>query len=190
MISILPLLIAMSSLSAEERLIEGNPKGAVRVIIVEDLQCPDCAAFREMLDTKLLPKYKDKVAFEHRDFPLAKHAWARPAAAAARYFESVSAELGVVWRRYIMANLKQTTAATVSSRIEKFAAEHRTDAAKAIDASTAKRWLDLVEADFQEGVARGISKTPTVFVNGEPFVETFTVEEISKAIDAALGSRP
>ena len=40
------------------------------------------AAFRRMLDEKLLPKYGDEVAFVHRDFPLAKHAWARQAAAA------------------------------------------------------------------------------------------------------------
>jgi protein-disulfide isomerase len=44
----------------------------------------------------------------------------------------------------------------------------------------------MVEKDYQDGVARGVSKTPTVFVNGRPFIETFTVEEISKAIDAEL----
>jgi protein-disulfide isomerase len=43
-----------------------------------------------------------------------------------------------------------------------------------------------VEKDFQEGVARGVSKTPTVFVNGRPFIERFTFEEISKGIDEAL----
>ena len=44
----------------------------------------------------------------------------------------------------------------------------------------------LVEEDFQDGVARGIARTPTVLVNGEPFIETFSVEELSKSIDAAL----
>jgi protein-disulfide isomerase len=43
-----------------------------------------------------------------------------------------------------------------------------------------------VEADFQEGVARGIARTPTALVNGEPFIETFTVEEISAGIERAL----
>ena len=70
--------------SAADRLIEGDPKSSVRVIIYEDLQCPDCADFRRMLDTQLLPRFAAKVAFEHRDFPLAKHAWARKAAIAAR----------------------------------------------------------------------------------------------------------
>ena len=44
----------------------------------------------------------------------------------------------------------------------------------------------LVEDDYQEGIARGVSKTPTVFVNGEPFVETFKADEIAKAIQTAL----
>ena len=35
-------------------------------------------------------------------------------------------------------------------------------------------------------MARGVSKTPTVFVAGKPFIEVFAVEEISAAIEKAL----
>ena len=42
--------------------------------------------------------------------------------------------------------------------------------------------------DYQEGIARGVARTPTIFVNGEPFIETFTFEDISKSIDAALAA--
>jgi protein-disulfide isomerase len=48
------------------------------------------------------------------------------------------------------------------------------------------RFAAAVEKDYQEGVARGVTHTPTAFVNGAAFVETFTFEEISKAIDARL----
>jgi protein-disulfide isomerase len=44
---------------------------------------------------------------------------------------------------------------------------------------------ELVERDMAHGVARGVVHTPTVFVNGKPFVETFPAAEISKAIDDA-----
>ena len=50
------------------------------------------------------------------------------------------------------------------------------------------RLAALVEKDFQDGVARGVVNTPTVFVNGTPFIETFTFEEISKGIEEALGA--
>ena len=74
------LLTSVTVLSAGQHLIEGAAKSPVRVLIYEDLQCPDCADFRQMMDTHLLPKYGATVTFEHRDFPLAKHAWARKAA--------------------------------------------------------------------------------------------------------------
>jgi protein-disulfide isomerase len=168
------------------RLVEGNPQSSVRVLIFEDLQCGDCAAFRSMLDEKLLPKYGGKVAFEHRDFPLAKHAWARKAAIAARYFEETSPELGVRYRRETMSSRKQTTPENFNERLAAFAKAGGIDPAKALAALDDQRLAGLVEKDFQDGVARGVAHTPTAFVNGVPFVETFTFEEISKAIDAAL----
>jgi protein-disulfide isomerase len=45
----------------------------------------------------------------------------------------------------------------------------------------------LVEQDYQEGVACGIAKTPTVLTGGAVLIETFTFDEISRAIDAVLG---
>src|SRR5690349_15872189 len=92
-------LLMASTLFAQKPLVEGNASSSVRVVIWEDLQCPDCAAFRQMMDKDLLPKFAGTVRFEHRDFPLAKHAWARPAAIAARFFETVSPELAIEFRK-------------------------------------------------------------------------------------------
>ena len=50
------------SLFGQKPLVEGNPASTVRVVVYEDLQCPDCAAFRKMMDADLLPKYKATVA--------------------------------------------------------------------------------------------------------------------------------
>ena len=132
---LLSVLVLAMSLWAQKPAVEGRADSTVRAVIYEDLQCPDCAAFERMLNEKLLPQYGGKVAFIHRDFPLAKHAWARRAAIAA------------------LSNA---------------------------------HYAELVEHDYQDGVSRGVVHTPTVFVNGRPFVETFTFEEISKGIDQAL----
>ena len=177
------MLAPAFTLGAAQRLVEGNASSAVRVVIYEDLQCPDCADFRRMLDEKLLPKYGGKVAFEHRDFPLAKHAWARKAAIAARFFQETSAELAVKFRRYSLANIKP---ANFNERLTEFAKSNGTDPAAAVAALDDPRYAAAVEKDFQEGVARGVAHTPTAFVNGVAFVETIALEEISKAIDAAL----
>jgi len=57
---------------------------------------------------------------------------------------------------------------------------------KAMAALDDARLGALVEKDFQDGVARGVAHTPTALVNGQPFVEHFTYEEVAKAIDAEL----
>ena len=182
------LVLSMTVLSAQQHLREGAAESPVRVIVYEDLQCPDCADFRRMMDDQLLPRYASKVMFEHRDFPLAKHAWARKAAISARYFEELQPGLGLAFRKYAMANLHEIKADSYNERLSQFAKEHATDPAKAVAALNDERLAALVEKDFQDGVARGIAKTPTVLVNGQPFIERFTFEEVAKAIDAELAA--
>ncbi len=62
------------------------------------------------------------------------------------------------------------------------------DPAQAVAALGNETLATLVEKDYQEGVARGIAKTPTVLVNGTPFIETFAFEDVAKAIDAELAA--
>jgi protein-disulfide isomerase len=181
-------LTAMSAYPAVPHLIEGAAQSPVRVVIYEDLQCPDCADFRVMLDEKLLPRYAATVRFEHRDFPLAKHAWARKAAIAARFFEESRPGLGLAYRKYSMANLREISADNFNDRLAQFAKDHAVDPAKALASLDDARLAALVEDDYQDGVARGIAHTPTVLVNGHPFVETFPVEDVAKAIDAELAA--
>ena len=182
------VLVAMPVFPATQHLIEGLAQSPVRVIVYEDLQCPDCADFRIMLDEKLLPRYASTVRFEHRDFPLAKHAWARKAAIAARFFEEAQPGLGLAYRKYAMAHLREITADNFNDRLSQFASDHTVDPAKAVAALSDGRLAALVEEDYQDGVARGIAHTPTVLVNGRPFVETFPVEDVAKAIDAELAA--
>jgi protein-disulfide isomerase len=180
------LLVSTMGLFAQKLPVEGVAESQVQVIIYEDLQCPDCAAFEHMLTEKLLPKYADRVAFIHRDFPLAKHAWARRAAIAARYFAEKSPQLGLEYRRYAMAGQEVTTDSTFNMRLTSFAEAHQIPAAAVLTALSNTRYADLVEADYQDGVQRGVIHTPTVFVNGKAFIETFSFEEIARAIDAAI----
>lgn len=184
-ILVLALGLMTASSFAAGRLVEGNPASPVRVLIYEDLQCSDCAAFRKMLDEQLLPKYKAKAGFEHRDFALPKHTWARKAAIAARYFESVKPELGVEFRRQTLAKLAEIAPEAFDAHVREFAKKNGTDPEKAVAALSDDKFAKLADYDYQEGVARGVAKTPTVFVEGEPFVETFTVEQLTKALDAA-----
>jgi protein-disulfide isomerase len=174
--------------AAEQHLTEGAAESPVRVLIYEDLQCPDSAAFRGMLDSQLLPRYAATVRFEHRDFPLAKHSWARKAAIAARFFEAAQPGLSTTYRKYALANLRDINLTNFNAVLSQFAAGHGVDAAKAVAALSDPSLAALVEKDYQEGVARGIARTPTILVNGTPFIETFAFEDVAKAIDAELAA--
>ena len=181
-------LAAMSGQAAEQHLMEGAAQSTVQVLIYEDLQCPDCADFRTMLDRQLLPRYASTVRFEHRDFPLAKHAWARKAAIAARFFEEAQPGLGVAYRKFALAKLRDINPDNFNAMLSQFASAHGVDPAKAVASLSDQRLSALVEKDYQEGVARGIARTPTVLVNGKPFIETFAFEDVAKAIDAELAA--
>lgn len=180
------LLISLATLSAQTGLIEGRANSPVRVVIYEDLQCPDCAVFRQMLDEKLLPRYAAKVAFVHRDFPLAKHAWAMPAAIASRYLQTISTATAAEFRRETMRAQSDIKGDTFRDWLKAFCDKRGLDAAKALSALDDAALRAAVQKDFDDGAARGVAHTPTALVNGVPFIETFTFEEISKGIDAAL----
>jgi protein-disulfide isomerase len=187
--SIAVLAATAASYAAVTPLVEGNPEGTVRVVIYEDLQCSDCAVFREMMDQQILPKYGGKVTFEHHDFPIPRHKWARQSAIAARYFATIDPKLALEWRRYSLAHLGEITAETFNDKLSAWANTRGLDPSKAVAALGDKDLAAAVEEDYQDGVARGIAHTPTVLVNGESFVETFTFEEISKGLERALSGQ-
>jgi protein-disulfide isomerase len=180
--------LSQAANSLDGHLMEGAAQSPVHVIVYEDLQCPDSAAFRTMLDGKLLPHYSTTVRFEHRDFPLSKHPWARLAAIAARNFEETRPGLGLTFRRYAFAYMREITADNFNERLSQFAMTHAADPEQSVASLRDPRLTGLVEDDYQEGMARGIARTPTVLVNGRPFIETFAFEDMAKAIEAELAA--
>jgi protein-disulfide isomerase len=179
-------VIAALALLFTGQYVEGNPRATLRVVIYEDLQCPDCAAFRQILDNYLLPRYGGQVAFEHRDFPLPKHSWARQAAVAARHFERVRPGAGVEFRRFMLSRIKDTPLERLEERVREFAREISLDPTDAVAALRSTELDELVEQDYQEGIARGVKKTPTVYVNDVVFVEKIRRGEVGTAIEKAL----
>jgi protein-disulfide isomerase len=139
-----------------------------------------------MLDTKLLPKYGAKVAFEHRDFPLPKHKWARPASIAARFFFEKSPALAVLWRQETMRDQPKITPENFGAHLAAFAKRNGIDPAAAESALNDAALAAFVQKDYEEGVARGIAHTPTALVNGAPFIETIPFEEIAAGIETAM----
>jgi protein-disulfide isomerase len=139
-----------------------------------------------MMDEELLPRYQAKVTFEHRDFPQAKHPLARKAAIAARALLEINPKLALDFRREILAAIGEITLENFKDRVGAFAASHGVKPVRVLAALNDPKFDALVQRDVQDGIARGVSKTPTVFVNAQPFVETFSFAEIAAVIDEQL----
>lgn len=163
----------------------------VTVTTFESLQCGDCTVADAMIQQTLAPKYKGRVRFVHRDFPLAKHAWARPAAKVARRIDEIACGLAASWRTFILGRIKQTTLESLPDRVREFAAENHLNAEEILPALNDPRFDPLIDADLAEAASLGVTKSPTVFVNGKPFIEIFTLEELTAGIEEALArTRP
>ena len=131
----------------------------VTVEIFEDLQCPDCARLQHLLDDHVVPALGETVTFVRRDFPLVKHPGARGLAEEAQFLrvtEGTEAELA--WRRRCLFSLGQ------------------------VHVPGAHRDSVGVDADLLEAHARGVAKTPTVFVGNHVLIEKFTADELIRAI--------
>jgi protein-disulfide isomerase len=183
---LLILAAAQVAIAARNDVVEGNPDSSVKVLIYEDLQCGDCARFRVLLDEKILPRYGTRVAFVHRDFPLGKHDWARPAAIAARWVYEQSTESGIAFRRELMAEQNNITLQSLKPFLLDFAVRNHLDQNGIVNSMLDQRLSALVDQDRQAAVARGISHTPTAFVGGVSFVEIILYEDLARALDEAL----
>jgi protein-disulfide isomerase len=119
---------------------------------------------------------------------LPKHNWARPAAIAVKFFETVSPEVAVEFRKNTMAKQAEITGEMFKDYLGNFAKAHKVDPAKAIAALDDPNLIAAVEKGYREGIARGVAHTPTVLVNGEPFIEEFPVADVMKTIDRELAA--
>lgn len=168
---------------ASDRLVEGNAQSRIRVLVFEDLQCPDCARFRKLLDETLLPKYGEHVAFEIYDFPLPKHHWARSAAVASRYLQRVAGSTALEFRRAVAESLSRINEEGFESFFRGFLQSKALDVRSGIRSLSDPELNRAVEADFHEGLKRDVRKTPTVLVGSRVLVEEFSGEEIATELD-------
>ena len=177
---------AAMSLCAQKIPVEGLADSPVRAIIYEDLQCSDCAASAPCWTRNCCRNTPAK-----SPSCIATSPWQNipgPGGRPSQRASSPIANPNWAWNtgttRWRVSAV--TTDANFNMRLVDFAQAHGIAGEAAIAALANAHYAELVEQDYQDGVSRGVVHTPTVFVNGRPFIETFTFEEISKGIDQAL----
>lgn len=145
----------------------GPADAKVTVVEYADFECPHCRELYESLQG-IEAKYP-QVRFVYKNFPLTTiHPWAETAAIAGRcaYQQSPAA----FWKVHdaIFEGQDVISPENVWDKLVSYASQ------AGLNADTFKACLSspdaqkAVDADHAEGVALGVSSTPTVYINGRP----------------------
>ena len=141
----------------------GNPQAKITIEEFADFQCPPCAALAHNMH-KFEEDYRGQLRIVFRHYPLANHKNARPAALAA---EAAGAQ-GRFWEMHDLLYKEQSAWAAAADAVPLFSAYAGTlglDVARFTTDMQNKQLSARVEADQARAAARGVSQTPTVFLN-------------------------
>lgn len=178
--------IPVTQVDSLETPTRGDPDADVTVSVYEDFACPHCRDYT----LSVLPKLRDefiepgKVRYERYDFPIPVHErWSWAAANAAR---SVQNDVGTdeFWRysHLLYENQDQYSYGLIGELAEEVDGDPETVRAAAEEGV----YREVLEEDRKQGQNRGVTGTPTVFVNGNHVEQSY--EEVSQAIRSELDS--
>jgi protein-disulfide isomerase len=180
------------------RPIRGNPDAKVTVVNFDDLECPYCARMHTSLFPATLDRYKDKVRFIYKDYPLVEmHPWAMHAAVDANCLAAQNGDAYWTYVDYIHShgqdvNGEDRNLTKSFEALDRIARQQATlaklDGAK-LDGCLAKQDETQVHASSKEAEAMGLDSTPSMFVDGEHIIGAVPEEQVWMVIDRALRAR-
>jgi protein-disulfide isomerase len=144
------------------------------IIEYVNYQCPDVRNAEPLL-AALRAEAGDRLRFEFRHLPLAKHARAMPAAEAA---EAAGAQ-GAFWAMH--DRLLSPPLALEDADLVRYAAELGLDTEQFAADLASRRHAGAVEADLARAREENATTTPTLIVNGVSFKDS----EVEQALDRA-----
>ncbi|MBR9690951.1 thioredoxin domain-containing protein [Candidatus Woesearchaeota archaeon] len=161
------------------RPILGNPQASVSVVEFSDIQCPACknaAAYPH----RLINEFGESISFEFKHFPLAFHQYAFDAAMAAE----CANDHGKFWEFVDMAYVNQDN--IKKKDLKKYASNLGLDTSLFSACLDSEAKKEIVESHIREGYSRGVSGTPTFFVNGR-MAESISYSAVKELIEQELG---
>ncbi len=184
-------IIAWAAASGVLKFPTGTTSGG-KVVFEEysDFQCPFCATFFQDSYAQLKAEYIDtgKIEFSYKHFPLSSiHPNAEKAAEAyecakdqgkASPYHDALFDKQSEW-----ANLSDST-----GKFESYAQQLGLDVSTFTQCLTSGSKAAKVQQDVQEGSAKGVTGTPTFFINGTKLVGAQPYSVIKQAIDSAAGT--
>lgn len=170
------------SVSADDDPSIGPADAPVTIVEFSDFQCPYCQNSVATLK-ELRRLYGDKIRVVYRDYPGPNHPQAVSAAEAAQCAD----DQGKFWEYHDA--LFNHQAAGTSWDYEALARDFGLQTGEFSACLTTGRYREEVRKDLQDGLALGITSTPTFFINGRPLVGAQPLAEFSRLIEPLL-SKP
>lgn len=167
----------------------GNANAPITIVEFSDYQCPFCRRAFEDAEKKVIENYVNtgKARIIFKDFPLSFHPDAPAAANAAR----CAGEQSKYWEMHDKIFVGQGAAELGTVRINAtaystYAKELKLDEAKFKTCVDSNKYAADVQSDTAQGIAAGVSGTPTFFINNQQIVGAQPYEAFKAAIDAEL----
>ena len=153
----------------------GDPDAPVTVVEYGDFECPYCAAAAPVL-RQLVDQSGGRVRLIFRNFPLADtHPHALTAALAA---EAAGAQ-GAYWPMHDLLFARQDRLGDPD--LAAYAEELGIDGSRVVGAA-AQEFGDKIQADFDAGLDEGVSGTPTLIIDGQPYAGRVELGALRRAV--------
>ena len=152
---------------SEKDNLQGSAAAPIELVEYGDYQCPYCGAAYPMVKA-IQKKMGDKLKFVFRNFPLAE---AHPYATNAAIATEAAARQNKFWEMHdiLFEHQHQLDKASLIRYAEKIGLD-----VKKFELDLDRQEIqDKVASDFESGVRSGVNGTPTFFINGKKYNDSW-----------------
>ncbi len=174
----------------------GNPEAPVKVDVWEDFQCPACKSYSESVEIQIIKDYVDtgKIFYTFHHYPFIDSQVTTKESHQAANASMCAGAQNLFWdyKTILYANWNGENQGSFSDkRLVAFAESLGLDMNEFNTCFNKNQFRSEIEKDFNDGVEKGVTGTPSVFVNGiqitPGFIPSYT--ELSSAIEQALAGQ-
>lgn len=169
-----------------ESAVFGAPSSKVQLTVFADYECPACIYFEKTIGQELYGKYvkTNKITITYKNFPLPQHKNAARDALAGLYALSQGKYWEFSLEMYALEDEKKGDIITDGERVAlgKKVGLDPVEMQKSLDEGW---YLSQISKEKQEGEAKGLEGTPSIYLNGT-IMKFKSKEEFFGMIDAAL----
>jgi len=160
--------------------IRGDFNAPITLVEFSDFECPFCERHYPTLN-KILSDYKGKVRLVYKHFPLGFHPNAQKAAEASECAD----EQGKFWEYHDKIFENQSSGLSLD-KFKQWAKDLGLDTQRFNACLDSGKYAQKVQADYQEGLQKGVNGTPATFINGQLVSGALPYDSFKQIIDSIL----